>query len=325
MNNILIKLLVSTILLVLFTGCLPKKNVEVDYPTWYNQIQKDSLMYLYGVGESETKKGATAIALNEVASKITVEIESSYSINTQMSGTKYTKSIKRNIKNNIKKIEFTNYKIIKEKVLNNNRYVVLVQVDRLDLASALKIKIDNKIKKFRSIVSTKYSNFTHKLKELKKIQKSIESLKSDIFILNSLDEMMNIKPLLKSLEKIESKIESIKNKTTINVKSDNNDDYAKVLSSIITKEGFSIVSNNATLNITIKSKEQKINSMGNKIIKASLEIVVLDKNKKQILGKKRFITGGKSRSNFSQAHEFSVRNFNKKIIRDNILGDLLGI
>jgi len=321
-----IKLLLIFATIFLLSGCSSTKN-EPNYPQWYTKIHKDSPIYLHGLGESSSKKGAIAIALNEIASKITVSIESSYSSTTNVSGKNYNKSIQKTIKNSIKKIEFTNYKVLKEVVLSNNTYAVLVQVDRLDLAHSLEIKIADEIKSANTKLNSKFNNFTLKLKTMAKIQNSIPSIKSNIFILGTLDEMMDIKKYLSSINQINKKINKIKNMTTMSITNTttSQNDYTKVLSSIITQKGFSVVKDNPDLHITVDTKEQEISSMGNKIIKANVEITIFNKSKTKVIGTKKFVTGGKSRANFSQAHEFSTRNFKDKILKENILSDILGI
>ena len=309
----------------LFIGCINNKNLEIKYPKWYTKHKQDNPMYLYAKAKSTNKKDAILIALNEIASKISISIQSSYKTTTLISKNNYNKNIQRDIQTNIKKIEFNDYKIIKEEILNNN-YLILVRVDKLNLAQKIKLKIDSAIKKANNSIKKDFNNYTYKLKELSKIKNTIPQIKSNIFILNTLDEMIDIKKYLNKLKNIEKNIDNIKNKTTINIKSKNkNNEYDKVIKSIISKKGFVIVEQNAMLNIEIESKEKKIESMENKIIKSTIQITIYNKNKTKILGKKSIIIGGSSYNGFTQAKEFAMKNFEKKLLEDKILFDISGI
>jgi len=319
------KKIILLVITIVSSGCLVKNNIGIEYPKWYLNNDKDSATYLNGVGNASSKKAAILMALYDIASKITVSIESSYSVTTKIKNDNYSQNIDKNIKATVEKINFRNYKITNEAILNNNQYIVAIKVNKIALANEIMIKVNNKIEQSKQILDTDYKNRTYKLKKMNKIINIIPKLKSELFIANSLDKMLKVDSVLKTIDTLENKINTMKNNITVNISSSHNRGYSKILSSIITKKGFILVNKVATLNIVINSIETKINSMGNKIIKSDLEIIVYNKTKSIILAKKRIVSGGSSNSSFRQAREFAISYFKSKIIDENILSDMLGI
>jgi hypothetical protein len=320
------KLLSFFISLFLFTGCMPQNKTQIVYPKWYLKIQQDSYKYIYGQAQGITFKDSTAIALNNIASKISVIVQSTYQSTTTTTSTTYNKIIQRDIKNSVKKIKFNNYKIIKKTILPNQKHLVLVAVDKIKLASSLKLKLDNGLSILRSNLDGDFYDIVDKLKKYDKSNKKISKIKSKIFILNTLDSSFDTKKYLQILDNKQQQIDNFKKTVTINIKSKDNSDYKKIIVSLITKKGYKIVSSNKSkLRLFISTNEKKIKILGNKIIKAKINLKATNTKNTKILGQKQFITGGKSNTNFLQAHEFSLRNFENKLKINNILYEILGI
>jgi hypothetical protein len=314
------------ILPFLFFGCALQKDTQVVYPKWYLKIQKDNHRYIYGEAEGETFKDSTAIALNNIASKISVIVQSTYRSTTTTTTTTYDKTIQRDIKNSVKKIKFNNYKIIKKTILNNQKHLVLVEVDKIKLANGIKTKLDNQIAILKSSQNGKSYDIVSRLKKYQKISKKISKIKSNIYILHTLDNSFDIKKYLQIINNTNQQINNYKKSITIGVLSKNNNDYKKLLISLITKKGYKVVSSKKSkLNISIKIQEKKIKILGNKIIKAKIDLKTTNKANTKILGQKQIFSGGKSNTKFPQAHEFSLINFENKLKSKNILFEMLGI
>ena len=89
---------------VVFSGCLGgSKQPVVKYPTWYTKLHQDSKIILYATAEAYSEKEAVTLALNSIASKISVSVESSYTSTTNSSRNSYSKNTQQNIKNRCKK------------------------------------------------------------------------------------------------------------------------------------------------------------------------------------------------------------------------------
>lgn len=310
--------------IVVFSGCFSKepkpKELEIAYPNWFDNQPKDNSRFIYGIGESISKKDAIAQALNSISSRISVQVESTYKSKTVLKGSEYSRDISLDIKQSLKKIEFTNYK-----VLNNHRIsrrnLVLVQVDRIQTAKSLKSKINRNLQNLKNTLFSKYNSRVAKLKSCISVKNKISSIDSEILILNSI----NPKSKNSSLFNKVTEINDISNKfiSKINFNIIGGGEYGKILTKLIGEKGFSISKRRNSIKIEIKLKKEKLSVLGNFITKFKIEISVTDNN--LIISKDIFTTGGKSISSYSQADEFAVREFELKSRKDNLLLKLIGI
>lgn len=312
----------SAISLFLLTGCLPKKEVKVSYPNWYTSLQKDSTLFYYGTGEGYSKKEAVINALNDIASKVNISIESSISTNKVMTSGTYNRTIHQNIKNKVKKIDFSNYAIKQSKALDNGKIIVLVQVNRVKNAEIISDKISKEIKDINNILNTRFKNITYKLKEYNNIYSKIDKeLLPKCFIAKSLSDNINIDSKIDKLLNIKKKVDSFKNSITFSIKS-NNSKYTTALVNEISQKGYTI-NKKAKIKLVLNIKEEKKSILGNYIIKSVINITAKEGN--SIISQDRIITGAKSRSNYTQAREFASKQFKTELSKKNILNKLLGI
>ena len=185
---------------------MPKEPVVKSYPAWFENRTKDSLTYYYASAEAINKNEAVANALNTIASKISISISSTYKSNTTASTNYYKKEIENNIKNTIKKIDFNNYAIVNEKKFNKS-YLVLVKVNRVELAKELESKIENSLAVVSQKLHIKYKNSVLKLREYNTTSKTLEALRTDIYTLGSIYKNKNIQKYLTKINSIQKKIE----------------------------------------------------------------------------------------------------------------------
>ena len=86
--KLIIKFSLFIWLIFIFTGCSQvaiKTNDVVKYPSWYNTIQKDTNKFYFSSNEGDTKKEAISKALNDIASKISISVSSTYSTTSRLS------------------------------------------------------------------------------------------------------------------------------------------------------------------------------------------------------------------------------------------------
>lgn len=310
---------------IIFSGCISERQHKVlSYPSWYTKSYQDTDIMLYATAESDSEKEATTLALNTIASKISVSIESSYSSTTNSSFDAYSKSTQQNIKHSVKKIDFTSYKVLNKEKISNGNFVVLVQVNKNILARSLQFKIENDIKQYQMILSDRYSNIISKLKRYKNIRQNIINTQSSIYILQSLDNVSETKKYLSQINRLTNKIDSFTNGIKFKLTENQfGKDFTEVLSSLITKKGFTIVNSKPDINLNLTVSKTKINSLGYKILKVTIDIEA--KDKKRVIGREKIVVGGKSIANFEQANSFALKNFNDKMLNEDILKKLLGI
>lgn len=311
----------------IFSGCLAKKEVQIVYPEWYKKTYQDSGINLFATAQAKSEKEAVTLALNEIASKISISVESQYSSRTSMSKDSYSQSATREIKNSVKKIEFTNYQVLNKQKLENNEFIVLVQVRKDLLASSLELKIENDIKKQSDTLSTQYDNLIARLKSYQSVANDIKELEPTIYILKSLDDLSGSEKYLATLNNHRNKITDFQNSIKFKVSglsAGNGKEFSDQLTAIIVDKGFVIVNSGEDIALSMTINSQKINALGSNILKVTIDIVAKDKSNK-IIGQERMIVSGKSISHFEQAYEFAIKDFYTKLTIDNVVQKILGI
>lgn len=117
---------------ILFIAC---GGANINYPNWYLKSNQDS-KYLYGVGEADTLQGAKSAALSDLASKISLNIESSLNIQKEQIDSKITSKVNNNVDINVSDIE-----------LDSIEHPIIDEIDGLFFVQARieKVKIINKL------------------------------------------------------------------------------------------------------------------------------------------------------------------------------------
>ena len=313
--------------MIFSSGCGKQKPTPLVYPKWYNMVKQDTTIFYYGTGEGRTKKDAVTNALNEVASKISVSIQSSFSSITTVDrgGDKanYIKHITNNVQNKVKKIEFSSYKVLNFKMLTPSKYVALVSVNRLENAQMMLDKIDTDIEKYNQILNSKRLNIATRLKEYMKISDTIDKeLLPNCFIVKSLNDSGDTDGSINKLLNIKVKIDNFKNSLAFNIVGNNISGYKEIISEMLTQKRLT-VSSRADIYIKLNIKEQNINSLGYYIKKSKVIISIVSNNK--IVATKVIVAGGKSLASYTQAKEFALNNFKAKMEKNKVLKELLGI
>jgi len=309
---------------IFFLGCSNNQPKPTIYPNWYTNQQNDTLSILYAKSEAYTQEEAISSALNIIASKINISIESSFRSVINSSKNSYSKSTQQNIKNSVKKIDFTNYKVVKKEKLSNGKIIVLVKIDKNILSRSLELKIENNIKKYNAILFSKYSNITSKIKTYKQTALDIKKSETSVYLLENLNPLSSTKLYLTKLNTLINKIDIFNNSITFRLSSNSlGKEFKEELSSLITQKGFSITTYNPDIDLKLFISKKDISVLDYKVSKVVVNITA--KEKTSLIGQKNITVGGKSISSFNQANQFAVKNFRNKLIKEDILKKLLGI
>ena len=307
-------LLGAFIVTLLLAGCA-SKEVNIVYPDWFHNARDDS-RHFYAASVGHSKEEATIVALNEIASRVSVNTQSSFvsstaTTNEQGKAKRYDKNTNRQIRNQTKKIEFASYEILKTKKLQNDQYAVLISVDREANAKQMLEKISTKLTKLEQ--STKQENAIMSLKMQKQAKIELqEKLLPSFFIASSIYSSNN--GLLDRINALQESIEQYKNKTKFYLQSDaNNQEYANILLDYLNSQGYVVelgLQKNK-LHILLTNKEQKIKSASNFVIKSTINIAIKEGNKS--LKNSSVIASGISLSSYEQARSFAIGDFRKKL------------
>jgi len=317
------KILKLFTILLLFINC----SNTPSYPKWYMKVYKNNSRYIYGTGEGKTKSEAVNKALNEIASKVKVFVESTSMTTTNISiigdSEEYSKDATQIVKNRVDEIEFSNYKIEKSEQLSNGNFIVLVSVDKKLNAKLLLEKIDTAIKEYQQLLKSKDENPIAKLKKFKEAISKIENIDlPNCNIAKSLNPDIDVKSRISTLLNIKKSMLDYKSNITFSVVGEDNG-YKKVLIEEITSKGFRVTNGSALITIYIDVKEKTLDVLDNKILKAKINLKIESKGK--VVGQRQISIGAKSKTNYKLAREFTIKNFKKRLKNKKIIETLLGI
>lgn len=213
----MIKLIMTFVLLLFFNACSTTqpevKPTETKLPKWYLTPPINSSMFLYGVGNGETKELSTQNALNNLVSKLGISIESSSTItkNIDKGFREYmiTKS-KLNIKSSVDKIRVSNYEVVDTKKLKYNSFVTLVRSDKKSFTVSLKHSVDNTIDKIKNR-DTSSLDPLKKYSFYKDSSQTLSALFPKLLILNLLDDEFDLDSYVAFMKEINQKLHVEKN------------------------------------------------------------------------------------------------------------------
>jgi hypothetical protein len=297
------------------------------YPDWFAKVPMDTAQYIYATRDGSTKEEAISNALNAIASKIRVSVESSSSVHTNIrienDDEDFSKDSTQIIKNNVEKIEFSNYKVKKEKKISNEKYVVLLQVDKLLNAKLLLSKIDTDIAKYNQLLATNHKN---PIATVKTYNNAIKQIKNrnliDCSTIKNFMPDSNVDGKINQLLDIEKKMTQYQGNIIFAING-NNAAYQNILTKQITQKGFRTSGGSSTINISMTVNETKLKVLGSNILKSIIQLTV--KSNGTVIGQSRISVGAKSRTGYDQARDFVLQKFEVRLRDKNIIENLLGI
>ena len=317
------KLCLGVGIVLFLTACMGSPS----YPDWYKKLNQDTSRYAYGTGEGYDKEEAVIRALNVIASKISVSVESTstsnINITTEDGEESYHRNVNQNVVNYVEKVELSNYKVQKVEEIDDNKYAVLVRVDKELNANLLLSKIDEHIKEYNQLLSGKGSNPVETFKRYGRAKARIEnedmkncSIAKGLYPSSRSSERSNI------LIDIKNKMKQYQDTVSFSVQC-NLKGYENILVDEISSKGFATQGAGSSIQIVGKIQEKELAVMGNNILKAKIELSVQYNG--MLLGKELLSVGAKSRTSYKQAKEFTLRNFRKRLKEKHIIEKLLGI
>jgi len=308
------KLIIFLFLGLLIFGCA--KNRGISYPSWYlNSLPNDNAFF-YATGNGDNTKEAVDKALNQVASKISVEISSTYQSEIQNSTSSgYSKNSQQNINSRVSNIKFNNYQIVKQEA-ENKKVFLLLKVNKRKLAKNMRDNFISRMGKFDSQIANFRGSVFQKLKMLKKIAFKTDDLKNDFLIIDTIVAQNDKSNQLSRISDYANRYQNLKNQVTFFIKeNETNGSYRKILSNIITKKGYNVVDlpTMNTIIIYLTVSEKKITALDKKILKSNINLKLTDKN--SLNDNFSIQSAGSSVQNYQVAKEISIKNFGKKVER----------
>lgn len=321
------KYIVSIVISLFIIGCAGEPQ-PISYPSWYLNPPQNNPSSLYGVGEGNNIDSAKASALNAIAASLSITVssefkksESSHSYNGNENA---LHSALNTIKAEVKAIEFNDYKIIQNQLMND-KALVLVEVSRFQLFTTQKEKLD----RFAQELQAEQKNISRqsplkKAHYYEKSQEQSQRLTSLALLTKSINSDFDTAPYEQQASDIKQTQTDAIDNAKVSITADQDARlFIAVIKEGLNKAGIKTVAQGANTSIHLKNNFQTDEIYGFKIAKATLSLSTQD-DKRKTIATKTLNLSGKSRYGYEQAKASSAKALGKKIDEEGIYS-ILGI
>ncbi|MBA1433217.1 MAG: LPP20 family lipoprotein [Epsilonproteobacteria bacterium] len=324
----LIQIATIFVLLLTFVGCGGAKpapaKVKTPPPGWvYGVSPADTQEKMYGLGIGKNREAAIKAALNDMVSKLSVTLQSSFKSKEKVENYYQTSTVTSNIEADIAKIKINNYKVIRSYKVNYKEFAVMIETDKQQFIRGLKDDLEQKYKNIlQQLEHVNTENIIVRYNTKKVLSKEAEKLKSLIFIISELDPQFNKNKYLEFISNMRSVFLQEAQNLKFYVDGDTNSKlFTEKIKNNLVKNHFNLVSaRKNAIRISVKT-EKRLSDSFVKIITFTIHVSVYE-GKNRIGGK---VTVIKERyTDKRHAYETAAIHFNQ-IIEKNGIKAILGI
>lgn len=290
-------------------------------PSWYLSPTPNSETYLYGVGEGKTLQEAKNSALNDMASRLSVTLDSSInqykqsvSFNTTQS---YQKKITENINVEVKAINFTNASIEHSEVVANS-FFVLAKVNRQELFNSYKNAFDLSESTVNSTVqNSKNKPILERIYTLQAALPTIEKATSQAIILSAINTQFDSNRYLMKYTTISNDISTLKDQLKIKIATNLSQKlFANEFIDALNQEGYKVSNSQHNLEIQLLSTVNYSIALGWEIAKVSTTISVISEGK--IVSNNIISSIGRSSSSSENALLNASKTFKQEVLKKGL-------
>jgi hypothetical protein len=325
MNKLFSAIFIAVIFLLTSCATPPKDALEV--PSWFATPKQNNTENLYGIGSGYTLEEATKYALADAASRLMVSISSESNLLREENNISSNEEMRQNVKQNIEKINFTNFKVIKSERLNQ-KFFVQTQIERQPFINDQKERISFLERQISDLDKNSLGkNTIQRRNSLLKILGLTSELELKSRILAGAGENINLKEKLNRSADFQNQLEKLSDKTEFYFEINSPKEISQIIRNYLNKEKIKIAPsrNNSNQNqIVIRIKSS---SNSNKIYEAFLTKLEIDfenlADEKVVASNSVEVTGSSSISE-KEAYAASLKSLEEKITADGIL-KIIGI
>ncbi len=317
---------IFTVFLSILFGCSGAKNTANNLSSWYVQPKQNNASSLYGVGEGFTLEEATKSALADAASRLIVTISSESTLLREENQSSANEEMRQQIKQNIEKIEFTNFSISRSEK-NAQRFFVEVELPREQFISAQKEKLsflDRQIADLnKNIVAQNLIQKRNSLSKILDLAKQAEILAR---ILQSTGEGSNLKAELALIADTQNALNKLNDKVEFYFEINSPSEISAIIRTSLNKEKIKITkSENSGANqvkIAIRFAKTSGEVYGAHITKIKIDFE--NKSGGRVIASNAVEISGSSSISEKESYDAALEAFKEKIAQDGIL-KVLGI
>lgn len=314
----------SLLILFIVFSCSKDGSTDINGDiSWYLSPTQNNSQYIYGVGQGYTLEEATKSALSDASARLSTTISSTSTTLLEENRYDVNEEFRKKINQNIEKIEFPNFEVLKSTQKDNSTYVQ-IRVDRKQFVDLQKEKIehlDNQIENIKKIVSKQ--NIIQKRTSYNKIidlGTQSEILARVIYGASNKE----LKQKLKTISNAKYKLSKLNSKFEFYFLSKGNSDIYRVIQKYLNKSGISIASaktnldNQIIMKVTSSSTTGEV--YGSYITKLTLNFKNYSKGK--VVASNIVEVSGSSTVSRNESYRSAIASFDAKIKKEGVFKTL---
>ena len=303
------------------TSCVAEKKSASNTPTWYISPKQNNAETLYGVAAGYSLEDSTKSALADAASRLMVSISSESSLIREENKVSTNEETRQQIKQNIEKIDFTNFKVSRSEKLAS-QFFVEVEIKRAPFVSEQKEKVTFLERQISDLaISLDGANPIQKRATLTKLIDLCKQVELSSRILNGAGANIDLKEKLSRLASFQNQFNKLNSNVEFYFEINSPKEIASVIRSALNKEKIKISKERSSgsnqIIIMIKSSSRSNNIYGSYLTKLHIDFSNLSSGK-TIASNSIEITGNSS-INQQESYAAAVNSLEEKIAKDGIL------
>lgn len=315
-----------------FSACsqVPTKPLPITKPpAWYLTPPKDTPLDLYGAGAGQSREKAVQAALNDLASKLGIEVSSQFQLQHKSTNSAYAfdeETTDQKILTEVQTTTLNQYQVVKTEQTGYDQFYVLVKTDKNALAFAIRNNLEQQVETF--LRSEKSFLKTHQPGYLtwqfyNNVHQKLPSFQRQLAILQTLKKRENTKLYTSYLTDVNQKYNAAKTHTKFFIKAQSNtaQQLQPSLKNMITVSGFSLVDSGslATDIIKMNATEKTTQAYGFTVVRSQATLQLYED--KILQGSNQFTLKGQG-LNQNQARINLQNDFKNQLSKINLPGAL---
>lgn len=234
----------------LIAGCAqPKAEIKPEkpkpLPAWYLTPPAGDAQWLYGAGSGKTRDEAVQEALDNLLAQLSVTVESSLQIHTQVSQgatAAYTQSGSRQIRSEVAKIRVPGYQVAAAETLGYNRFAALVKSDRKTFAEGLQSDIDDRFARIDAALQARQNaSALHRYGALKTASAQADETRTSLAVLQTLQPGFDAQSYQSRINALHAQKEQLRQNLSFTIQSDGHGaQMAGPIKTGLSAEGFAL-------------------------------------------------------------------------------------
>jgi hypothetical protein len=306
-------------LVIFFTSCSsnPKKAEE---PSWYISPKQNNSQNFYGVSVGANLEESTKAALVDASARLMVSISSESNSLTEEDSRGTNEEMRQQIKQNIEKIDFTNFKVSRSQKAGSQLFVE-VEIEREPFIRDQKEKIEfNETKVVNLEKNLAGANPIQKRVSLTKILDTEKQIELSSRILAGAGEKINLKEKLNRIAFFQDQFNQLTDKIEFYFEINSSKEIAQIIRLALNKEKIKVANSRGGANqivISIKSSTRNSEIYGAKMTKLNIDFENIFNGK--TVASNQLEVSGSSTIDDKESYAAAIESLKEKISEDGIL------